>query len=81
MDSDQADDTLSYHPMSDTDTSSDAESEKYETISCTVVSNDLTSVINGFMLPVDVKQSIQQKGIKDEPKQDNIRTISKVFDV
>ena len=67
--SNQAANTLSCHPRSNTDISSDAESEEYETISYIVVSDDLISVNNGIHLPIDITQAIQQGSIPDEPRQ------------
>ena len=52
--SNQAGDTLSHHSKLDTDISSNAESEEYKTISHTIVSYNLTNVVNGIKLPIDI---------------------------
>ena len=54
--SNQAVDALSCHHKSNADSSSDAKSEEYETKLCKIVSDDLTSVVSGIKLPIDIKK-------------------------
>ena len=51
----QAADAFSHHPKSNADSSGNAESEKYEMISYEIGSDDLTSVVSGIKLPIDIK--------------------------
>ena len=70
--SNQAADALSCHPNSSVDMSSDRGSEEeYETISYEVISNDLTEVIDGIKIPIDLKNEIQ-KSIHEEPKGESV---------
>ena len=79
--SNQAADALSCHPKSSVDMSSDRESEEeQETISYEVISDDLTEVIDGIKIPIELKKEIQ-KSIHEEPKGEsvNIQGISAVL--
>ena len=83
--SNQAADALSSHPKSSLDISSDRgseDSEEYETISCEVVSDDLTELIDGIKIPIELKKEIQ-RSIHEEPQKesDNIQGISAMVDV
>ena len=56
--SNQAADALSHRPMTD-EILSDTESDGYETISYTVMCDDLSEVIKGEKLPLDLKRAVQ----------------------
>ena len=67
----QVADALSCHPRSNIDVSSDKGSkEEYETISYEIVSEDLSDVINGIEIPMELKSEIQ-RSIHEEPERDN----------
>ena len=58
--SNQAADTLSHCPTSSTDISSDGESkEEYKTMPYEIVSDDLTDVVKGIKILIDVKNKIK----------------------
>ena len=81
--SNQAADALSHDPKSSVDMSSDRGSkEEYETISYEVISDDLTEVIEGIKIPIELKNEIQ-KSIHEEPKGEsvNIQGTSTMVDV
>ena len=56
--SNQAADTLSHRPMTDSEILSDTESDGYETISYAVMCDDLSEVIKGEKLPLDLKRAV-----------------------
>ena len=56
--SNQAADTLSHCPMTD-EIMGDTESDGYETISYAVMCDDLSEVIKGEKLPLDLKRAVQ----------------------
>ena len=81
----QAADTLSCCPKSSLDMSSDRgseESEEYETISYEVISDDLTELIDGIKIPIELKKEIQ-RSIHEEPQResDNIHSTCAMVDV
>ena len=83
--SNQAADALSHCPKSSLDMSSDRgseESEEYETISYEVISDDLTELIDGIKIPIELKKEIQ-RSIHEEPQResDNIQGTSAMVDV
>ena len=83
--SNQAADALSHRPKSSVDISSDRgseESEEYETISYEVTSDDLTELIDGIKIPIELKKKIQ-RSIHEEPQKesDNIQGTSAMVDV
>ena len=83
--SNQAADALSHHPKSSVDISSDRESEEneeYETLSYEVISDDLTELIDGIKIPIELKKKIQ-RSIHEEPQKesDNIQGTSTMVDV
>ena len=81
--SNQAADALSHCPKSSLDMSSDRGSEEeYETISYEVISDDLTELIDGIKIPIELKKEIQ-RSIHEEPKKesDNIQGTSAMVDV
>ena len=79
----QTADALSHFPKSSLDMSSDRGSEEeYETISYEVISDDLTELIDGIKIPIELKKEIQ-RSIHEEPKResDNIQGSSTMVDV
>ena len=79
----QAADALSHHPKSSVDMSSDrGREEEYETMSYEVISDDLTEVIDGIKIPIELKNEIQ-RSIHKKPKgeSDNIQGASAMVDV
>ena len=56
--------------------------EEYETISYEVISDDLTELIDGIKIPIELKKEIQ-RSIHEEPKResDNIQGTSTMVDV
>ena len=79
----QAGDALSYQPKSSLDMSSDRGSEiEYEPIPYEVISDDLTELIDGIKIPIELKKDIQ-RSIHEEPKResDNIQGTSAMVDV
>ena len=81
--SNQAANALSCCPKSSVDMSSDGGSEEeYETITYEVISDDLTELIHGIKMPIELKNEIQ-KNIHEEPKResDNIQGTSTMVNV
>ena len=81
--SNQVTDALSHCPKSGVDISSDRGSEEgYETISYEVISDDLTEVIDGIKIPIELNNEIQ-KSIHEEPEGEsvNIQRTSAMVDV
>ena len=60
----QAADTLRHHPMTDHEILSDSESDGYKTILYTVMCNDLSEVIKGEKLPLELKRAVQTEIIQ-----------------
>ena len=54
----QAADALSHHPTTDSEILSNTESDEYETISYAVMCDDLSEVIKGEKLPLDLKRAV-----------------------
>ena len=81
--SNQAADALSCCPKSSIDISNDRESkEEYETILYEIVSDDLSDVIDGIKIPIELKNEIQ-RSIHEKPEldNDNIQGIGMMVDV
>ena len=57
----QAADALSHCPMTDNEILSDTESDRYKTILYAVMCDDLSEVIKGEKLPLDLKKSSPDK--------------------
>ena len=55
----QVADTLSHHPETGDENFSDSESDGYETILYAVIGDDLSEVIKGEKLPLEVKRAVQ----------------------
>ena len=79
--SNQAADALSNHPMTDNEILSDSESVGYETISYAVICYDLSKVIKGEKLPLELKRVVQTKIIQQAPDSGKINVHSEMVDV
>ena len=77
----QAADALSHHPKTDSENLSDSESDGYETISYTVICNDLSEVIKGEKLPLELKRAVQAEITQQMPDSEKINAHSKMVDV
>ena len=77
----QAPDALSHCPMTDNEILSDSESDRYETISYAVMHNDLSEVIKGEKLPLELKKAVQAEIIQQVPDSGKIKVHSKMVDV
>ena len=51
------------------------------TISCVLVSDDLTSLVNGLKLPKNIKWEIQKGNIQSKLEKDKIKVYSEMIDV
>ena len=61
----QVADALNHCPKSSTDMSSDSKrKDEYKTISCEIVSDDLSDVIDGIKIPVKHKNEIQRTSVR-----------------
>ena len=79
--SNQAADTLSCHPKTENENSSDCESDGCETVSYTVVCHDLSEVIKGEKLPLEIKRAVQVEIIQQVPDSEKVSAHSKMMDV
>ena len=79
--SNQAADTLSHCPMTDIEILSDTESDRYETISYAVMCDDLSEVIKGEKLPLDLKRAVQAEISQQVPDSRKINVHSGMVDV
>ena len=55
----QAADALSHHPRTENESFGNCENDGYETILYTVVCDDLSKVIRGEKLPLEIKRAVQ----------------------
>ena len=78
--SNQAADALSHRPMTD-DILSDTESDGYETVSYTVMCDDLSEIIKGEKLPLDLKRAVQAEISQQAPDSRKINAHSGMVDV
>ena len=79
--SNQAADTLSCHPKTRDENFSDSESDRYETISYTIICDDLSKVIKGEKLPLELKRAVQAEITQQPPDSEKISAHSKMVDV
>ena len=79
--SNQAADTLSHHPMTENEILSDSESDGYKTISYAVMCNDLSEIIKGKKLPLELKRAVQTEIIQQVPDSGKIKVHSEMVDV
>ena len=79
--SNQAADALSHHPMKDIDILSDTESDGYKTILYDVMCDDLSEVIKGEKLPLDLKRAVQIEISQQAPDSGKINAHSEMVDI
>ena len=79
--SNQAADTLSHCPVTDSEILSNSESDGYETISYAVMCNDLSEIIKGEKLPLELKRAVQTEIIQQAPDSGKINVHSEMVDV
>ena len=77
----QATDALSHHPTTDSEILSDTESDGYETISYTLMCDDLSEVIKGKKFPLDLKRAFQTEISQQVPDSGKINVHSEMVDV
>ena len=77
----QAADTLSHHPRTDSEILSDSESDGYETISYAMMCNDLSEIIKGEKFPLELKRAVQTEIIQQAPYSGKINAHSKMVDI
>ena len=79
--SNQAADALSHHPTTDSEILSDTESDGYKTILYAVMCDDLSEVIKGEKLPLDLKRAVQTEISQQAPDSGKINVHSEMVDV
>ena len=77
----QAADTLSHCPTTDIEILSDTESDGYETISYTVMCDDLSEVIKREKLPLDLKRAVQIEISQQAPDSGKVNAHSEMVDI
>ena len=77
----QAADTLSCCPKTNSDIFSDNESDEYETILYAVVCDDLCDMIEGEKSPLDIKRTVQEEMKNWLPESEKISAHSKMVDI
>ena len=77
----QAADILSHRPTTDIEILSNTESDRYETISYAVMCDDLSEVIKGEKLPLDLKRAVQTEINQQAPDSRKINVHSGMVDV
>ena len=79
--SNQAADALSHHPATDSEILSNSESDRYETILYTMMCNELSEIIKGEKLPLELKRAVQTEIIQQAPDSRKIKVHNKMVDV
>ena len=79
--SNQAADALSHCPTTDIEILSNTESDEYKTILYAVVCDDLSEVIKGEKLPLDLKRAVQIEISQEAPDSRKINVHSEMVDV
>ena len=79
--SNQAADALSCHSVTDNEILSNSESYWYKTISYAVMCNDLSEVIKGEKLSLELKRTVQAEIIQQVPDNGKIKVHSEMLDV
>ena len=79
--SNQAADALSNHPTTDSEILSDTEGDEYKTILYAVMCDDLSEVIKGEKLPLDLKRAVQTEISQHAPDSGKINLHSKMLDI
>ena len=79
--SNQAADTLSHHPKTEDENFSDSESDGFKTISYAVICNDLSEVIKGEKLLLELKRAVQTEITQQALDSDKVNVHSVMVDV
>ena len=79
--SNQAADTLSHCPTTDSEILSNTEGDEYEPISYAVMCDDLSEVIKGEKLPLDLKKAVQMEISQQVPDSGKINVHSEMVDI
>ena len=79
--SNQAADTLSHHPKTENESFSDSESDGYKTISYIEICDDLSEVIKGEKLPLEVERAVQAEITQQVPDSEMINAHSEMVDI
>ena len=79
--SNQAADALSHRPATDIEILSNTESDRYKTISYAVMCDDLSDVIKGEKLPLDLKRAVQAEIYQQAPDSRKINVHSGMVDI
>ena len=77
----QAADTLSHRPKTDSEILSNTESDEYKTISYAVMCDNLSKVIKGEKLPLDLKRAVQTEISQQVPDSGKINVHSEMVDI
>ena len=77
----QAADALSHHPVTCDENFRDSESDGYKTILYAVICNDLSKVIKGGKLPLELKKAVQTGITQQVPDVKKIDVHSEMVDV
>ena len=72
---------MSCHPTTDSEILTNAQSDEYETISYAVMCDDLSEVIKGEKLPLDLKRAVQTEISQQVPDSGKINVYSEMVDV
>ena len=72
---------MSHHPVTDIEILSNTESDGYETILYAVMCDDLSEVIKGEKLPLDLKRAVQAEISQQAPDSRKINVHSGMVDV
>ena len=72
---------MSHHSATDSEILSDSESDGYKTILYAVMCNDLSEIIKGEKLPLELKRAVQTEIIQQAPDSGKINVHSEMVDV
>ena len=79
--SNQAADTLNHHPKTENETFSSCESDGHETILYAIVCDDLSELIKGEKLPLEIKRAVQVEITQQASDSEKISAHSKMGDI
>ena len=72
---------MSHYPKTEDENFSDSESDRYKTISYAVICDDLSEVIMGEKLPLELKRAVQVEITQQVPDSEKINAHTKMVDV